>query len=545
MADSIIQVPHSFLCLKACLLNSRIWLLSTTPTLAAGCRDAAVVVISRLLHQLAAYPNIKTLELPLPANTACIAALAHLPGLRHLTLTLFHPKPLPGGVTDPSTDLSADAREELLGAVLEAATQVTHLEVEHHGADFLAGDVPIPPQLQKCTQLQEYRSKSLPMLVCKPEHWAYLAGAKELRECLPAVTIAVPPPSGTCLTHLAAAWLVPNRLEDLQLMLAALPALEAARVVLYDDMDLAHDGEQVRQGGRGGQADCGWLLQQSIEQAGACLRWCSHLCRPMHMHSPNTKERMCAVYTSLSLLYCMHVQHEWTVLPACTTHAANSHSPPFRLYAPGHPHPSLQVFVSKTLRELDVECSEFLPPAAQMSCCKALLTGSFPQLKQLGLRFGPWESPLRVPGNLSGFPCLTKLSIHGVESEYGAVVLKALWPIIWSGKGIEELDFHWHVYRPVPHCKLVGLIKNMPRLKQLRYNMDMVAELSMDMATLESVAARSGVELVCVDAEEEEAMEEEEEEEEEEMMEEEDEFEDEYEEEFEEESEEESEEVDS
>lgn len=215
---------------------------------------------SNLLHLLSQYPNIKVLQLPMPADRACIARLAHLPGLRHLTLDLFHPRLVAGELSDPATDLEPEDRQGLLGIVFAATPQVTHLTLEHSPGKYLPGDVPLPPQLQHCGQLQAFHSRSLPLGVYEPEDWAYLAGASNLRDIIPRVTIMAPPPPGTCLTHVTEAFLIPDRLADLGPMMAALPALEAARVNLNDYMDPAHDSNQVRL----------WAGVQAVGVEGSC-----------------------------------------------------------------------------------------------------------------------------------------------------------------------------------------------------------------------------------------------------------------------------------
>jgi hypothetical protein len=207
-----------------------------------------VAYATALLDILATRPDLHTLRLSLPAYPATIARLAHLPGLRHLTLHLFHPKPSPGTEDGTEIDLaSEDRRQELVGAVLGATRQVTHLTLEdpemHHHRE---GHTPIPPQLQQCTQLQVFSSKTLTLVAYASEQWAYLAGATQLRDTSPVVAFREVPPAGVTLPDMTEAALIPNHLEDLRPMLAALPALESARVYLNDYIDPSYDSNQVR-----------------------------------------------------------------------------------------------------------------------------------------------------------------------------------------------------------------------------------------------------------------------------------------------------------
>jgi hypothetical protein len=209
-----------------------------------------VAYATQLLDILATRPDLHTLRVTLPANTACITALADLPGLRHLHLTLFHPQPLPGGGTDPVIDLSAPkARQELLGAVLGAIRQVTHLTLEHPEMHlYSGGHTPVPPQLQQCTQLQVFSSKTITLTVHKPEHWTCPDHWSEVSPCL---ELREAPPAGTTMPDFTEALLVPDRLDDLGPMLAALPDLETARVVLKEYIDMTHGSGQVSPGRRG------------------------------------------------------------------------------------------------------------------------------------------------------------------------------------------------------------------------------------------------------------------------------------------------------
>jgi hypothetical protein len=188
-----------------------------------------VAFISRLLHLLAAYPNLKTLELPMPANRACIAALAALPGLRHLTLEVFAPRLLPGEVSNLEG-------EQLLGAVLAATPQVTHLTLEK-GYYSYGSAVCIPPQMRESSNLQVYKSFGMPLVVKEEQHWEDLGGAVALREVTPPVTFYSPPPPSTRVRALAGVVVLPKRLCDIGPMFEALPALDKAQVHMAQSMD--------------------------------------------------------------------------------------------------------------------------------------------------------------------------------------------------------------------------------------------------------------------------------------------------------------------
>jgi hypothetical protein len=211
----------------------------------------------RLMHLLAKYPSIQALELPMPANRGCIVCLACMPGLRRLTLDLFHPQLPPGGVADPAMDLAAGEGQLVLGAVLAATRQVTHLTLK--GSGYSKEGVPIPPQLRHSTNLQAYNSNALHLLIGEEQHWEAMAGAVSLVEVAPAVTLKQPPSAAACLPAVRTAWLLPRRLADLGPMLAALPALDKAVVVLEQGIDTAVDPDQVSDvGGVGCRAWVGW-----------------------------------------------------------------------------------------------------------------------------------------------------------------------------------------------------------------------------------------------------------------------------------------------
>jgi hypothetical protein len=222
-----------------------------------------VAYATALLDILATRPDLRTLRLSLPAHPATIARLAHLPGLRHLTLHVFHPKPVSEGAADPNTQQAETlAAWQLLGAVLGATRQVIHLTLEDPVMlHTQTGHMPIPPQLQECTQLQVFTSKTLTMVVQKPEHWAYLAGAAQLEDVLNPLVFWTPPLRGVTLPHVTQALLIPDGLGDLRPMLAALPALVVANVNLHKIMAPADNDNQVGlwvQGRRAGwAAHCG------------------------------------------------------------------------------------------------------------------------------------------------------------------------------------------------------------------------------------------------------------------------------------------------
>jgi hypothetical protein len=135
---------------------------------------------------------------------------------------------------------------------------------------------------------------------------------------------------------------------------------------------------------------------------------------------------------------------------------------------------SLQVFVSKTLRELDVDF--WVPQAVELSFCEALLAGRFPQLQDLKLRFGFPQWPRAVKQGLPGFPQLTKLLIRTEGGGPGDLAMDALQPLITSGQYVEDLQLIMTLDTPVPHNMLLDVIRDMPRLTRLRYNYKVVGD---------------------------------------------------------------------